>query len=45
LTDHDVRGLLNAAPQLSGSLAVPWQGLAAALAAHRCGQAPRRRAS
>jgi hypothetical protein len=42
LADQRVRGLLHAAPRLTGGMAVPWQGLAAALAAHECGTVPRR---
>ena len=39
----DVDGLLLAVSQVRGGLAVPWQGLVAALAASGCGTAPRRR--
>lgn len=41
-THPDVGGLVSATPQIAGALAVPWQGLAAALAASSCGTVPRR---
>ena len=38
-----VAGLLRAVPGVGGAIAVPWQGLAAALAAHAGGTVPRQR--
>jgi len=40
--DPDLDGMLRALPHIAGALAVPWQGLAAALAASSCGTVPRR---
>ncbi len=41
LADREVEGLLRVTPRVIGAFAVPWQGLAGALAAHSCGTVPR----